>query len=305
MRGNQRPRPAPEPFEFVPLAERVNRKSPIGHDRYDDNCITGQIHGTIEALSPIYVGSGVMELTQDGQLVDTIVRRDGKVAIPGSSLKGAIRSVLEAISESCVCKSKIKVRRQRSECKEQDNLCVACRIFGAMGFQGNIAIQDAPHIDGKIVTKRVPALYSPQLPKNEQEAKGRKFYMHGKVATGEIPMETCEQGSKFKFTAQIDNLTNAEWGLFFTALGHHPEHPFKLKIGGAKPVCLGSVDFQIEKIHIHEQIAARYLTWDSQQDAVKTGEALKTWKDQCITQATESLIQVKLLEKLADILKYE
>ena len=64
------------------------------------------------------------------------------IVIPGSSLKGAIRSVVEAISESCVSKTVKKVRdafpteyKFFNEC-QQDNLCVACRMFGAMGFQG-------------------------------------------------------------------------------------------------------------------------------------------------------------------------
>ena len=113
---------------------------------------TGQIHGTIEALSPIHIGSGVIDLGQDVELIKTAVRTGGNIVIPGSSLKGAIRSVVEAISESCVCKVSREARRavprDFRECPEKERLCVACRMFGAMGFQSNIAIQDAPHIEG-------------------------------------------------------------------------------------------------------------------------------------------------------------
>ena len=126
-------------------------------------------------------------------------------------------------------------------------------MFGAMGFQSNIAIQDAPHIDGEIVTKSVPELYRPRQRRGMRDVPGRKFYMHGEVASGETPIEACEKDSKFRFTVQIDNLTQAEWGLFFTALGHHPDHPFKLKIGGIKPACFGSIDCQIEQIQVEEQ----------------------------------------------------
>ena len=110
--GRQHQQPAPKPFDFVPLPKkRPNRKSPKGHDRYHEKCVTGQIQGTIAALSPIHIGSGVIDLGQDVELIKTAVRTGGNIVIPGSSLKGAIRSVVEAISESCVCKVSRETRR--------------------------------------------------------------------------------------------------------------------------------------------------------------------------------------------------
>ena len=307
--GRQQQQAAPKPFDFVSLPKRIDKKHPTGHDRYQENCLTGQIQGTIEALSPIHIGSGVIDIGDDVELIKTAVRTGDKVTIPGSSLKGAIRSVVEAISESCVCKvsreSRRAVPRDFMECRQKDRLCVACRMFGAMGFQSNIAIQDALHIDGQIGTERVPELYSPRPQRGMRDIPGRKFYMHGEVASGETPVEACEKGSKFRFVVQIDNLTQAEWGLFFTALGHHHEHPFKLKIGGIKPACFGSIDFQIDEIHVEEQTRDRYLNWDVQSESAKTGDQLEAWKNECITHAaTESLIKSDLLTKLAQILKY-
>ena len=177
-------------------------------------------------------------------------------------------------------------------------------MFGAMGFQSNIAIQDAPHIDGQIVTKLVPELYRPRPQRGMRDIPGRKFYMHGEVASGETPIEACEIGSKFRFVVQMDNLTQAEWGLFFTALGHHPDHPFKLKIGGIKPACFGSIDFQIDQIQVEEQTRDRYLNWDVQSESAQTGEPLEAWKRECIGLSTELLIKPDLLTKLAQILHY-
>ena len=313
--GGRQQQAAPKPFDFVPLPKRVTRKPPTGHQRYRKDHITGRICGTIEALSPIHIGSGIIDLaqnvkltTQDVDLIKTAVRTGDKVTIPGSSLKGAIRSVVEAISESCVCKTNIEGRllHQFSECDNNTNLCVACRMFGAMGFQGNIAIQDALHIDGQIVTKLVPSLYAPRRYQTDDQNNlpMRKFYMHGEVASGRTPVEACKEDSKFRFSVQIDNLKEAEWGLLFTALGHHPEYPFKLKIGGAKPACFGSVDFQIEEIHIQQQTQERYLDWDFQQDIVKKDNDLETWMDKCIAEATNSLIQMNLLKAVAEILQF-
>ena len=172
-----------------------------------------------------------------------------------------------------------------------------------MGFQSNIAIQDASYIDGQIVTKHVPELYS-QRQRGRQNMPGRKFYMHGEIATGDTPVEACEIGSKFRFIAQVDNWTQAEWGLFFAALGHHPEHPFKIKIGGAKPVCFGSIDIQINEIQVEQQTRDRYLNWDAQSESAKAGEQLETWKHQCTNIATDTLIKTDLLIQLAHILRY-
>lgn len=307
--GRQQQQAAPKPFAFVPLPRRINRREPIGHDQYHEDHISGQIHGTIEALSPIHIGSGVIDIGQDVELIKTAVQTGGNVVMPGSSLKGAIRSVLEAISESCVSKVSYQVRRavprDFSECRQKNRLCVACRMFGAMGFQGNIAIQDAPHIEGEIGTEYVPELYAPgRYQRRMRDIPGRKFYMHGEVASGETPVEACKKGSKFRFVIQVDNLKKSEWGLLFTALGHHPEHPFKLKIGGAKPVCFGSIDIQIDEIRVEEQTQDRYLDWDVQLEAARSGEQLETWKRECTDQATNAIIKQDLLTELAQILRY-
>ena len=301
---------APKPFAYIPLPNRLNdRKSPTGHDRYHRNCLSGRIQGTIEALSPIHIGSGVIDIGRDVELIKTAVRTSENIVIPGSSLKGAIRSVIEAISESCVNKVSYQVRRAVPrlffECRQKNRLCVACRMFGAMGFQGNIAIQDAPQIEGEIGTEFVPELYAPgRYQRRMQDIPGRKFYMHGEVASGETPVEACKKGSKFRFVIQVDNLKKSEWGLLFTALGHHPDHPFKLKIGGAKPVCFGSIDVQIDEIQVAEQTRNHYLDWDVQSGSTRIGEQLEAWKRECTNQATDSLIKRDLLTDLAQTLRY-
>ena len=314
--GERQRQPAePKPFAFVPLPRLprpINRSSPTKHDRYQQNRTTGRIHGTIKALTPIHVGSGIIDfgehVNQQVELIKSAMRTMGEIVIPGSSLKGAIRSIVEAISESCVCKTKVSLRRrpleQFIECKRNnrnERLCIACRMFGAMGYQGNIAIQDAPLIQGNVETRRVPILERPRLPTTDNQGRPmRKFYKHGEVATGETAFEACDVDSTFQFSVKIDNLSYAEWGLFFTALGKHPEHPFNLKIGGAKPRCFGSVDFNITEIHVDDQQRERYLQWDSQSDTVKRDDELQIWIANCCRSAWNSLIQRNQLQTLIE-----
>ena len=131
----------------------------------------------------------------------------------------------------------------------------------------------------------------------------RKFYKHGEVSIGETAFEACEVGSTFQFDVQVNNLSYGEWGLFFIALGLHPDHPFNLKIGGAKPRCFGSIDFNIHEIHIDDQQRERYLQWDSLSDTVKRDNDLQTWIADCCRSAWNSLIQRNQLQTLIEEIK--
>lgn len=313
--GGQRQPAEPKPFAFVQLPTSVNKSVPTGHDKYLHNRTTGKIHGTIKALTPIHIGSGIIDfgehVNQQVELIKTAMRSKGILIIPGSSLKGAIRSVVEAISESCICKTKVRLNRKNTEdfreCRRNsrnERICIACRMFGAMGFQGNITIQDAQFIQGKVEAKRVPLLQRPRRYTADGQGRPmRKFYKHGEVATGNTAFEACEKDSTFRFNVQIDNLSYAEWGLFFTALGKHPGHPFNLKIGGAKPRCFGSVEFNIDEVNIADNHQDRYLTWDAHTDTVHKDNDLKMWINSCCESAENSLIQLDQLQTLIEEIK--
>ena len=310
-RGNYQP-PAPKPYGLVPLPKRTNRAKPVGHDRYQADCCTGHITGTIEALSPIHIGSGIVDLGTDVPLIKTAVRTRDQIVIPGSSLKGATRSVVEAISESCICKSRIRFDQMPKgfgECRRKESLCVACRMFGAMGFQGSISIHDAPLVQGNIETRRIPELYAPSSRRqryfdHSRQVAGRKFYMHGQLASGNTPVEACAIGSKFRFSVQMDNLDSAQWGLFLVALGLHPDYPFKLKIGGAKPVCFGSVDIRVERVVRNASAKERYLDWESHTDSILVNDQLNQWMGDCMDASLNSVVVRDQLEELSEILCY-
>lgn len=68
---------------------------------------------TLETLTPVHVGSGYSDFVKAGNqeylaalqasrrvVEENALRR--RYLIPGSSLKGAVRSIVEAISRSCV-----------------------------------------------------------------------------------------------------------------------------------------------------------------------------------------------------------
>jgi len=89
------------PYNFVPLSETIvipewgNR---VSHDHPFQDGYSGEIHYTLKAETPLLVG-GEQQKTSANDRPNTEVfpfrLPDGRYAIPGSSLKGMLRSVVE------------------------------------------------------------------------------------------------------------------------------------------------------------------------------------------------------------------
>lgn len=94
------------PFNFVPLNDKVYTpgwSKEISHDVPFKDGVSGTLTFSIEAKTPIFVRNGAPQRKdKDGkEIKETTFNRDGengKYFIPGTSIKGAIRSVLEIIS---------------------------------------------------------------------------------------------------------------------------------------------------------------------------------------------------------------
>lgn len=102
---------SPEWYDFVPLSPHGKRPAPgadaVTHAAHLEDRCSGYIELHLTALSPIHVGSGSAELSEDvgqesGGVLKGIARVDGKPVIPASSLKGALRANYETITHSCI-----------------------------------------------------------------------------------------------------------------------------------------------------------------------------------------------------------
>lgn len=71
-------------------------------------------------------------------LIKTMQTGNEKLTIPGSSLKGVVRSIYEAITNSTLAvvtrKYENKMPRNRLPCRSKDKLCPASRVFGALDW---------------------------------------------------------------------------------------------------------------------------------------------------------------------------
>ncbi|MHA1796774.1 MAG: RAMP superfamily CRISPR-associated protein, partial [Promethearchaeota archaeon] len=256
---------------YIPLPsfdEIIKRKRKlISHGKQLQGHFTGKITCELTTVTPVHIGSGLFELAEDAGfdpkfgIVKGIVKDNetGEPIIPGSSLKGAFRSILEAISYSCFLAKKFGY----STCTVKnydDKVCTACHIFGAMGYQGRISFEaakirkDKNGKDHNIKTTEPFNIIQHYGPKNPKPK--RRFYPHidyqsdefwqsilkdqlditaEKNKSGQIirrmdknqffkkkvkePFDFIAPRTKMKFSIKLENMESSEIGLLITALG--------------------------------------------------------------------------------------
>lgn len=146
-----------KPYEFLPLLETCERFG-YGDPPVREDCVySGKLGLKITVLSPLHIGGGLQDYDADGNVIKKQMRRNGQVILPGSSLKGAVRSVAEAVSYSCAVKLPGKVldlqralpAGNKQPCQSAGRLCMACYIFGMMAGGGGNKKKDGKQKDGK------------------------------------------------------------------------------------------------------------------------------------------------------------
>lgn len=238
------------PYDFVSLTGKCQPESVRdGHARAEN--LSGNIEAVYEVLTYLHIGTGITEASTGKlpPLYQPTFRVNGKPRIPGSSLKGAVRTVVEAITPSCVLQTKARTTAgRRTSCSDPSKLCPACRMFGAMGFLGRVSFSDGRPISGGTTMVSLPQMWRPRPEEAQRyyqadgQPRGYKFYLHGQVDRGSVPVEVWHTGSKFSVGVQFVDLTERELGLLCVAMGVSPDEApgLTLKFGGHKPSCCGS-----------------------------------------------------------------
>jgi CRISPR-associated protein (TIGR03986 family) len=92
--------PTPEPTADSPEQLLMWRCPPPPHDRYVG--LTGRITCTVEAKTPLFISdSHAIEEDDNGHKSYRFFRYEDKPALPASSVRGMVRSVFEAVTNSC------------------------------------------------------------------------------------------------------------------------------------------------------------------------------------------------------------
>lgn len=311
----------PKPYKLVKLpANAPTRQAPIGHHVFKSDKLTGSISLKLTVKNSTFVASGVVAMGSDviknssatkPKLIKVALTKEDKLIIPGSSFKGVVRSIYEAITASCICKTKSRtIPANYKECKKKDQLCPACRVFGAMDWQGLISFNDAIAVEVKPSVGFMPSLYAPRPQCEQYKTPGRKFYYHARQAinkgvTQGIPVQQAPKDLVLTTELQFMNLTEAELGTLLIVLGQDTKNPLTLKIGGGKPIGMGTVTIEVSKIDRPKNLRSRYLDYEVQESDIYTGETLKKEISRLISASHQSkLIQQPQLTELQKILEW-
>lgn len=217
------------PYNFVPLESRNPSRTQwedLGkHHRLAPEAFSGRFVLQLRTLAPVFIPSRRPEdiqlekflwNTRNGREIRT--RRTFKrfhhnnddpprPTIPAASIKGMVRSVFEAITNSCMALFAETFRGQtqvqtypasnhlHTSCNKRDGLCPACAVFGTIQddtiFQGKVRFSEAVGINadlepGEWILKELsspkPGSHVPFYAQDGSSPgsgpRGRKFFFH-------------------------------------------------------------------------------------------------------------------------------
>ena len=317
-----------KPYELISFPkERPPKKPPAGHHQYLGDRLHGTLFLTLKVQTTLHVSTGVVVMGSDigsrVPLIKTMVQNiDQKLSIQGSSLKGCIRSAYEAITNSTLAvitsRYRDKIPQERLPCKNKQELCPASQVFGALDWQGLIEFSDAKCENTGFATGFMPSLYRPRPDQRRAyfdargNVAGRKFYYHTirAIDKGQNQGITVQQAAKeytFKTQIQFKNLTAAELGTLLIVLGQDPKYPIALKVGGGKPIGMGTMTVEVTAARVLQNkgdLRDRYSSYKPRESDSMTGTKLQQFMQKNIQAAHSSLVQATQLQQLAEVLKY-
>ena len=237
------------PYRWVTLDNNRLVEHDEPHYHHTFNGLSGRLWCELEALTPLLIGDG-----QTPNIPPNIPpnirfvrhRHNGQPYIPGTSLKGAIRSLAEVFGNGTVPFSVSVENRHKPANAKQDRhgisqLDTITRTFGYLRqgdsnvFAGLIHFSDAEFIEGpqpltawgqqyRVVVGRPKPSHTAFYPGNDR----RKFYHHhpGVLELREAPeniqqvkiVKPAPPGTRFRFWLDYTNLRDRELNLLLYSL---------------------------------------------------------------------------------------
>ncbi len=242
---------------------RPANQSPSDRNAPVDDGVTATLRITLEAKRPVHVGSGAVAI-HDGAVVRDVVRAGDAPVIPGSTLKGAVRLVHEAFTQS----DNPDFERVRPPLRypppgakpERDPVSTSSRLFGALGYLGRVAFEEA-RAPGDTALE-VVSLSAPHAPTRPA---GRRFYgplPSGVDRTAAIGALAIPAGTTLETRLHVDQVTRAELGGVIRAMGIGPDGAttFPLRVGGGRYDGFGAVQFTVTGVRIRDLATAAHRT---------------------------------------------
>lgn len=343
------------PYNFVPLEPGPHRSEGYpGKLKFHEGSYSGMLKCTLEALTPLISidqsnpclyplkdtdetllkfksGQRCGEPCSEIKCFKFLRNSHGQIFLQGTSLKGMVRSVYEAITNSCLTlASTIGYQdvggHKNAECNDLYNLCSACRLFGTiegdeLHCQGRAIFTDALLVEENLMPEPrrsvsgkpfrfLKVLSSPQPRHHPTYGKqgqrngpiaGRKFYYHhGKDTKFFVKEHEACHSIAIEEYANVGN--KFEFEVYVENLDKEEFENFILamelheglghKIGLGKAIGLGSCCITINRDQSSITIGPdRYQDWNSTKDT--TWYSLKKAKEKL----PDALIEVLRLNK--------
>lgn len=244
-----------------PTAFYVGNASP-DHGEWKKG-ITGRLDLSFTTFGDRYVtpGTGELAVAEDGGrdiLAQGAARSDGRPVLPGSGIKGAVRTLYEILTGSC------SPTGERSVDCTRDAPCSACRLFGppvGRGLklhQGRIGFDDARPASAdavEVTMERVPEGHEPHGEHTRGDYRlydldpGRFWNASAERTVPREPILAREvYRGRFEGRAAFWSLSTLELGLLILALGRGPapDVRFPLRLGGVRFHGQGAVEVEVE-----------------------------------------------------------
>jgi hypothetical protein len=238
------------PYRLVPIREKIPRQAPLTDEKFSGR--SGIITCTLENLTLLFVGKNRSDPS-------SFLKRNGHCVIPGTSIKGMIRSLAELVGGGCFAtnpKGRHDQYRQLDDhfkaCSHINSLCIACRLFGMMErgsgarvHKGKVSISDALIQEAQPQARQLEVLLNtPKISHtpfyktpttNRFDAKSRKLYFHQPQRTETVlpipenlrpraqKIKALLPGHHFNFTVQFANLLDEELELLLYVLALEEE----------------------------------------------------------------------------------
>lgn len=275
------------PYDFARIdwARPPERRLPVWHHRLTgqqtQRLYSGQLEVDVYAETPLFIADPRSVSPDPQKPAQSMQNQHGEYIIPGSSLKGMLRCLVETLGNGCLTLFDGRYERGRVDytralpdgfqhCDNNTKLCIACRIFGMLMertrgvFLGKVNIGDACAYTDEIYRYEpiyTLALMEPKphhasfyLDEPGKHIAGRKYYFHHSpdlepLAEKKIIYMAGKPANRYiqpldrdtKFHFRI-NFTNLEGDEFATLLlAIVLEEHMRHKIGYGKPSGLGSI----------------------------------------------------------------
>ena len=296
------------PYRWVTVCNRPISRQPPKY-QHTLSGLSGRISCELEALTPLVISDG------RGYFVH---HHDWRPFIPGTSLKGAVRSLAEVVGNAAVPSTKDSVDAGHSAEQAHANgpagaeYDVLARTFGYLNdggvFSGMIRFSDARIVSEvtvdasqwrkiNVAVGQPKPTHGPFYPGNDR----RKFYHH-QPATQQLRHADVDQtrcvrpappGSKFAFSVDFVNLADSELNLVLYCLaleddvtvtlsraasGRAEEVSFQ---GGLRHKLGGAKPHGAGSVHI--RITGMQLTHDPRSRYTGVNR-IRTWDQQSVTQ---------------------